>query len=138
MIMSDFISISPLMKSAVKSQAAYYFRKLLTHWLLLLVFDFCINVEIWFPQLLNAKQLRVSLAPGVKDPSSEQRKGFLEMYSSKFTAWSSGLGNHLDEVGRGSWPQESMWKALEHQHSFSCDTCPLSTEPVSSFFMHGH
>lgn len=63
MIMSDFISISPLTKSAVKSQAAYYFRKLLTHWPLLLVFDFCINVEIWFLQILNAKPLRVSLAP---------------------------------------------------------------------------
>lgn len=63
MIMSDIISISPLTKSAVKSQAASYFRKLLTCWFLLLVFDFCINVEIWFPHILNAKPLRVSLAP---------------------------------------------------------------------------
>lgn len=62
-MIGDFISISPLTKSAVKSQAASYFRKLLTHWLLLLVFDLCTNVEIWFPHILNAKQLRGSLAP---------------------------------------------------------------------------
>lgn len=100
--MSDFISISPLTKSAVKSQAAYYFRKLLTPWLLLLVFDFCINVEIWFLQILNAKPLRVSLAP--------------EGQRSLWWATRGISGNVLFKAhGTEQWPGKSSWRGMKGQ-----------------------
>ena len=33
----------------------------MAYWLLMLLFDFCIKMEIWFPLTLNAKLLSVRL-----------------------------------------------------------------------------